>query len=107
MCFELLSGALNSHVIKSTLSNLPVYFMSLFKIPVSMATQLEKIQRQFLWGDLDNKRKLHLVGLNSVAKGGLGIRRFVVMNAALLCKWWWRYGSEKQALWFRLLKLPP
>ena len=70
MCFELLSGALNSHVIKkSTLSNLPVYFMSLFKIPVSMATQLEKIQRQFLWGDLDNKRKLHLVGWNSVSKG--------------------------------------
>ena len=68
MCFELLSGALNSHVIKSTLSNLPVYFMSLFKIPVSMATQLEKIQRQFLWGDLDNKRKLHVVWVGILLK---------------------------------------
>ena len=36
-------------LIKSTLSNLPVNFMSLFKIPITVANLLEKIQRQFLW----------------------------------------------------------
>ena len=36
-------------LIKSTLSNLPAYFLSLFPIPVSMAKRIKKIQRDFLW----------------------------------------------------------
>ena len=39
-------------LIKSTLSNLPIYFLSLFPIPVSMAKCIEKIQRDFLWKGL-------------------------------------------------------
>jgi hypothetical protein len=35
-------------LIKSTLSNLPTYMMSLFPIPASVAKQIEKIQRDFL-----------------------------------------------------------
>ncbi|KAI8569914.1 hypothetical protein RHMOL_Rhmol02G0314900 [Rhododendron molle] len=31
----------------------------------------------------------------SKKKGGLGIKRLLIQNAALLCKWWWRYGVEK------------
>ena len=37
-------------LIKSTISSLPIYFMSLFVIPQKMCTRLEKIQRDFLWG---------------------------------------------------------
>ena len=37
-------------LIKSTLSNLPTYMMSLFPIPALMAKRIEKIQRDFLWG---------------------------------------------------------
>ena len=84
-------------LIKSTLSNLPVSFMSLWQ-------SSWKKYKEFLWGDLDNKRKLHLLGWNSVSKGkklgGIVIRRSVVMKAALLCKWYWRYSSEKHALEF-------
>ena len=36
--------------IKSTLSNLPTYFLLLFPIPVAVAYRLEKLQRDFLWG---------------------------------------------------------
>ena len=65
--------------------------MSLFNIPVTMAKSLEKIQRQFLWEDDENKKRLHLLGGHSITKGksvgGLGIRRLVGMNAALLSKW--------------------
>ena len=39
-------------LMKSTLSNLPIYFMSLFVIPRKVRLRLEKIQREFLWGDL-------------------------------------------------------
>ena len=36
--------------IKSTLSNLPTYFLSLFPIPTSVANRIARLQRDFLWG---------------------------------------------------------
>jgi hypothetical protein len=38
-------------LIKSTLFNLPMYFLSLFPIPATVANCIEKIQRNFLWVD--------------------------------------------------------
>ena len=37
-------------LIKSTLSNLPTFMLSLFPIPAQVAKCIEKIQRDFLWG---------------------------------------------------------
>ena len=37
-------------LIKSVLSSLPTYFLSLFPLPTSVANKLESIQRKFLWG---------------------------------------------------------
>jgi hypothetical protein len=37
-------------LIKSTLSNLPTYMLSLFPIPAHVAKHIEKIQWDFLWG---------------------------------------------------------
>lgn len=44
-------------LLKSTLSNLPIYFMTLFQIPVPAAKSIEKIQGQFLWGGSENNKK--------------------------------------------------
>ena len=35
-------------LIRSTLSNLPIYFMSLLRMPISVRQRLEQIQRDFL-----------------------------------------------------------
>jgi hypothetical protein len=48
-------------LIKSTLSNLPTYFLSLFPSPSSVASRIEKLHRDFLWGGLGEEFKYHLV----------------------------------------------
>ena len=45
-------------LLKSTLASLPTYFLSLFTIPTHVANKIERLQRDFLWGD----SKTHLVG---------------------------------------------
>ena len=46
---------------KSTFSNLPNYFLSLFPILASVAKHIEKSQRDFLWKGLGEEFKFHLV----------------------------------------------
>ena len=73
-------------LLKSTLSSLPTYFLSLFTIPTHVANKIERLQRDFLWGDSRN----HLVGWDKVCapleNGGLGVRKITTLNKALLGK---------------------
>lgn len=53
-------------LIKSTLANLHMYFLSLFSLPASVGARIEKIQRDFLWGGIGDEFKYHLVSLRFV-----------------------------------------
>ena len=66
--------------LKSTLSSLPTYFLSLFTIPTHVANKIEKLQRDFLWGD----SKTHLLGWDKVCMPI--IRKLTTFNKALLGK---------------------
>ena len=48
-------------LLKSTLSSLPMYFLSLFTIPKAVAARMERIQRNFLWGSSTGSFKYPLV----------------------------------------------
>ena len=77
-------------LIKSTLSNIPTYFLSLFPILASMANRIARLQRDFLWGGLGDEPKFHLVDWSTMCTplslGGLGIRNLGTFNVALLGK---------------------
>ena len=85
---KLLSRGGRLTLLKSSLWSLPIYFMSLFTIPVSIAHSLEKIMRDFLWSN--SPKGLHWVNWGDVCRpkhqGGLGIRPLRDMNEALKSK---------------------
>ena len=93
--------------IKCTLSYLPIYFMSLFVIPKKMRIILERIQREFLWGDMKERRKIHLISWLDICKDnkheGLGLRHLEGFNQALLGKWLGRFPLERESLWRKVI----
>ena len=88
-------------LMKSTLASIPIYQLSLFRMPKLVAKRLEKLQRDFLWGGGSLERKIHLINwevvCNQKEKGGLGIRKIDLLNKALLGKWIWRFAFERKS----------
>ncbi|PWA98441.1 reverse transcriptase domain, Reverse transcriptase zinc-binding domain protein [Artemisia annua] len=104
---SVLSTAGRVILIKSVLESLPTYYFSLYKAPVAVVNKLESIVKRFFWGGSDEKNKIHWVAWDKVTKskkdGGLGLSKLEECNNALVLKWLWRYRTENDALWRKVI----
>ncbi|GJT40169.1 RNA-directed DNA polymerase, eukaryota [Tanacetum coccineum] len=95
-------------LLKSVLTALPFYYMSIYKAPVAVLKDLESICRDFFHGADKVDRKMVWVHwekvLASKNSGGLGVSSLYATNQALLFKWIWRFLTQCSSLWSSLIK---
>ncbi|KAF7838390.1 ribonuclease H [Senna tora] len=103
-----LSLAGRATLVQSALSTIPLYHMQHNKIPKGVVNQIEKIERDFLWGSTPEKRSLHQVSWDQIclprSLGGLGINSLQHMNDAFIFKLAWKLLCNKKDLWINIVK---
>ncbi|MCH80143.1 LINE-1 reverse transcriptase like [Trifolium medium] len=95
-------------LLNSVLAAIPIFYLSLFKIPVGVWKKIIRLQRRFLWGGAAGASKIPWVGWLDVCRtkkeGGLGVKDLRIMNISLLAKWKWRLLSEGDSIWKNVLR---
>ncbi|KAL7214682.1 hypothetical protein ACSBR1_026965 [Camellia fascicularis] len=103
-----LSLAGRATLIQSVTSAIPACTMQTMKVPIRVCDDIDRLNRNFLWGDTLEHRKIHLIKWDQVCKkkedGGLGIRRARDNNLALLTKLSWKILCDEGGLWIDVLK---
>jgi hypothetical protein len=92
---------------KSVLQSLPVYWLSLVKIPSSILHRIQQLIAKFIWRGARKSTGFHLTKWKKIAKpkeyGGWGIRNLYWFTQSLAAKSCWR-GIFRKGLWNSVLK---
>ncbi|GKA11850.1 hypothetical protein Tco_0691396 [Tanacetum coccineum] len=95
-------------LVKSVLGYMPIFRMSMFKVPSGILRTLESICCQFFNGHDVSRKKASWVQWNKVLapkdKGGLGVSSLYALNRGLMFKWVWRFLTQDTSLWARVIK---
>lgn len=91
-------------LINSVLSAVPLYILSLFRVPKNILKQIDRHRCQFLWQGSGPKKAYALVNWKTICMakeiGGAGILDLDQMNIAMLLKWWWKLKDHSySSLW--------
>lgn len=91
-------------LLNAVLTAMPIFYMSVLKLPDWVIKEIDKIRRTFLWhGVMQEKRKMNLANWQLVCQpkevGGLGVHDLKVFNQALLQKWAWYWSKPENRLW--------
>ena len=105
---SLFSQAERTRLIASILQTLPLYTFSCFKVPETICKKMDSIVNAFWWGHDLEVRKLHLMNWNKICQpkswGGLGLKKFNLLNQAMLAKQYWRISQHPNSLIARTFK---
>lgn len=94
-------------LVNSIVSSFSLFFLSFFKMPSSVVRRVVSMQRNFLLGGEEGKKKVAWLSWENGCKpkslGGLDIKNIGLFNFALLAKWRWEFCREGDGLWKRVL----
>ncbi|KAK2398440.1 putative mitochondrial protein [Trifolium repens] len=104
-----LSKAGREVMIKSVLQAIPSYVMSIFLLPDTIISAIEKMMNSFWWGSGGaNNRGIHWMAWErlSVHKsyGGMGFKDLTAFNLAMLGKQGWKLQTDTDSLVARIFK---
>ncbi|KAL4590231.1 hypothetical protein LXL04_003157 [Taraxacum kok-saghyz] len=85
-------------LVNNVLGSLGSYWFSSFIAPKTVINQLEAIRRNFFSGSTEDTKVI------PSEDGGLGINSLKHLNEALISKWVWRFHTESEAIWVKILK---
>lgn len=89
----------------STISN---YTMQTVKLPKKVCKEIDRLNKNFLWGHTEERKKIHNVKWEKVCRqkehGGLGLRLCEDNNTTLVSKIGWRMCIETKPLWVEVMK---
>ncbi|XP_026417322.1 uncharacterized protein LOC113312800 [Papaver somniferum] len=97
-------------LVKLVLCSIPIFNMSVYKLPKKVLEESEKIIRNFLWSGNPAVRKTVTLKwekpCSPLAEGGLGIKQLEVINKAMLMKLCWKIqnGKDEWAKFFQGIK---
>eukprot|EP00253_Pinus_taeda_P026951 PITA_26951 len=87
---------------------IPIFMFSALPAPKGVMQQIRSIQRDFLWGKGEEKKKWALVAWDKLYKpkahGGLGLHDPETLSKVLGAKLWWMWLKESATPWAKLWK---
>ncbi|KAK1441010.1 hypothetical protein QVD17_06846 [Tagetes erecta] len=88
---KFLSYAGRLQLVRSVLSSMHIFWAAAFILPTYIAKEIESKLKNFLWGGKEDKKVIAKVAWKKVClpkkEGGLGVRRVLDMNMALMVQW--------------------
>jgi hypothetical protein len=94
-------------LINSSLANVPLYRVSIYKAPKSVLRKIDIFRKRLLWQGGHSQKKYHLVDWRLVCspkyQGGLGVLDLHKMNEALLAKWIWNLENSN-GVWQTIIR---
>ncbi|GJX28323.1 putative RNA-directed DNA polymerase [Tanacetum coccineum] len=104
-----LSFAGRLQLVQSVVSSLQVYWSSVFILPKTIAYDIERLMRDFIWNFGEFKRGKSKVNWDAVCKpkveGGLGIKSLNSWNISLMSKHIWNIVTHKESLWVKWINV--
>ncbi|KAJ4756378.1 RNA-directed DNA polymerase (reverse transcriptase)-related family protein [Rhynchospora pubera] len=123
LCFQLLIDKVNARLAgwqspllsragrlvltSSVLSSIPIFFMSVFQLPIWVIKAIDRTRRNFIWQGRSGKGQ-PLLAWSRVclpkSLGGFGITDIKLQNISLLLRWLWRLYSQPSSMWGSLAR---